>query len=257
MLVPVTIPAGQTFQPYGHVRAFWVLGNSNGATFRVDGGGIFSLGSGYYKLPGGHDVGFSPGTTVPLQILLDLVDDGEPIEIQPSGGFQEGDLASAVGGGSVVGSGGAPPLLLGPGRVFAIPTVDASGNQKVSQQGTVTVGGTVAVSGVSGTVTVRQPGASSYTSVAATTTAANQNVTPATGTGNCVGFYAVNQGTTATQVLQIADTSANLTANKLLLQVPFNSTSEIIPYDFTNGAGTLFAEGPAAFTYTIVALWRS
>lgn len=272
-LVAVTLQAGQTgLQQFNNVRGFLVQSASIGATFSVDRGGVYPLDSESYEFspevvqqyndtgePVGEvvcfypSIGLTPGPHAPLQVVIDTFDGGADVQ----SGFratklnsgtqfnQEGDtppVASATNPGITA----APILLRSTGGPLKIPSVDNSGNIQTNVNNTVS------------TAITSQPvptGASNITSATGTTTAANQNATPPVGTGVCHGFFVTNQATTGPNNLAVADTSANLTAGKLLALVPFGQTSPFIPFAFTGGAGTIFVEGPAAFSWSVTALW--
>lgn len=272
-----TIAAGATnVQQFNNVRGFLVQSASIGAQFSVDRGGVFPLDSESYEFspevtptydedgnPTGEVVCFYPsvglmsGPHTPLQVVLDIYDGGADVQ----SGFratklnsgtqfnQEGDTPP-VPSATTPGITAAPIVLRAASGKLLIPSVSNAGNIQVDVPNGV---------GITGQPVQTVPAGGNQNTVAkGTTTGANQNATPSTpgGATVCIGFYVVNLGTTAAQFLQVADSSANLTAGQLLAIVPFQSTSPLIPYDFRSGTTTIFVEGAAAFGWSVVALWR-
>jgi hypothetical protein len=269
-----TLTAGGAFQVYQSVRSFVVINGSNGAILEIQGYGRFPMPA-RIEFPTPQDVGFTPGATAPLQFVLDQGPQGGNWELDANPSLpQEGDLPP-VASATVPGQTGVPLYRNNTTGKLTIPNTDAAGNAlssivgTVPVSGTVTVTGTVVVSSIAGTINVdvtnfpskqpiTTPGATNVTYATQTSAATADNCTPTTGTGACRGFIVNNLGTVAADVLYIGESAAAIAANKLLAIVSANSQSEFIPYDFTNGTGTLFGLVPPAVVgvpYSITAYW--
>jgi hypothetical protein len=265
VLVTATIAGGGALQIWSNVRGFMVLSPSNGSVFSINGGGAYGLNTETYQFEPVVDpemgtqhypsIGFTPGPNAPLQVILDVYDGGIGYSLIPAAQFnQEGDSAGTATTGPSAGVTGSPILYRGPTGKLIFPNATASGDATASVVNVVAVQGSGSLG--SGPVLTEALGANNITRVTAATNGANQNVTPPTGTGFCQGFQVVNQGTVVADFVSVAQSAADLTANNLLAIVPFQQTSAFIPYAFTNGTGTIFVNGVAAFNVTVVAYWR-
>src|SRR5271165_6753393 len=135
MLTTITLAAGAPYQAFGAVRSFFVVSPSNGAIFEVDSHGKWPMPT-RMAFPKPCDVGFQPGPTSPLELLLDLGGGSEDWTIDANTVLpQEGDLPPTAST-TTPGQSGVPLYRqAGTGKLI-IPQVDASGNSVVS--GTVT-----------------------------------------------------------------------------------------------------------------------
>jgi hypothetical protein len=252
LLNTVTLRAGGAYQVFNSVRSYVVIAGSNGATLEINNGGKFALPS-RLEFPIPMDVGFTPGATSPLQLVLDQGPEGENWTLDANPSFpQEGDTPP-VASITVPGQIGAQLYRNTITGKLIIPSTDGSGNTSVS--GTVTANVTFPAKQA-----VTPPGATNVTYAVVTVAAGgvSQALTPATGVGACRGFTVTNLGTVVADTVSVADSAAHITANDLLIFVPFGTTSAFVPYDFTQGTAALQIGTPVAsgaFTIVITAYW--